>query len=95
MGLAARALAITAREGAELEKLARAHSTPRQGAPRARILLLAAAGISNSEIARRLETSRPTLLDGRKRFEAERLVGEFVDELGITGNRGARNRACR
>ena len=75
MGLAARALAITDREGAELEKLARAHSTPRQGAPRARILLLAAAGISNCEIARRLETSRPTVLDGRKRFEAERCDG--------------------
>jgi transposase len=75
MGLAAQALAITDREGAELEKLTRAHSTPRQGAPRARILLLAAAGISNSEIARRLETTRPTVLDWRKRFEAERFDG--------------------
>ncbi len=75
MGLAAQALAITDREGAELEKLARAHSTPRQWALRARILLLAAAGISNSEIARRLETTRPTVLDWRKRFEAERFDG--------------------
>ena len=75
MRLAAQALAITAREEAELEKLVRAHSTPRQWALRARILLLAAAGISNSEIARRLETTRPTVLDWRKRFEAERFDG--------------------
>ncbi len=75
MGLAAKALTITDRERVELEDLAQAHSTPRQWALRARIILLAAAGVSNSTIARRLEVSRPTVLDWRKRFAAERLDG--------------------
>jgi len=75
MGLAAKALSITSRERSELEALARAHSTPRQWALRARIVLLASDGVSNSEIARRLEVSRPTVLEWRKRFEAERLDG--------------------
>ena len=75
MGLAAKALSITNRERSELETLAQAHSTPRQWALRARIVLLAADGLSNSEIARRLEVSRPTVLDWRKRFDSERLDG--------------------
>lgn len=75
MGLAAEALSITDRERSELEAMAQAHSTPRQWALRARIILLAAAGVSNSEIARRLDVSRPTVLDWRQRFEQERLDG--------------------
>ena len=75
MGLVAEALSITGRERSELATLAQAHSTPRQWALRARIVLLAADGVSNSEIARRLEVSRPTVLDWRKRFESERLDG--------------------
>lgn len=66
---------ITSQERQELEKWAQAHSTPRQWALRARIVLLAAAGVSNSEIARRLEVSRPTVLSWRKRFADERLAG--------------------
>jgi len=75
MGPAAEALTITDRERTELEELAKAHSTPRQWALRARIILLAAEGVSNSAIARRLEVSRPTVVDWRKRFAAERLEG--------------------
>ena len=75
MGLAAEALAITSRERLELERWAQAHSTPRQWAVRSRIVLLAADGVSNSEISRRLEVSRPTVLSWRKRFETERLDG--------------------
>ena len=75
MGRAADALSITNRERAELESLAQAHSTPRQWALRAKIVLLAADGVSNSEIARRLEASRPTVLEWRRRFESERLDG--------------------
>jgi len=75
MGLAAKALSITTRERSELETLAQAHATPRQWALRARIVLFAADGLSNSEIARRLEVSRPTVLDWRKRFDSERLDG--------------------
>jgi len=75
MGPSAEALAISSRERSELERWAQAHSTPRQWAVRARIVLLAADGVSNSEIARRLEISRPTVLSWRERFETERLDG--------------------
>ena len=75
MRLAAQALSITTRERSELETLAQAHSTPRQWALRARIVLLAAEGVSNSEIARRLEVSRPTVIEWRRRFDSERLDG--------------------
>ena len=42
MGMAAKALSITNRERSELKTLSQAHSTPRQWALRARIVLLAA-----------------------------------------------------
>jgi len=75
MGSVAEGLSITDRERSELEAMAQAHSTPRQWALRARIVLLAAEGVANAEIARRLEVSRPTVLAWRKRFEGERLDG--------------------
>lgn len=71
----AEALSVTDRERSELEAMAAAHSTPRQWALRARIVLLAAEGVANAEIARRLEVSRPTVLAWRKRFKDERLDG--------------------
>ena len=40
---------------------------------RARVLLLAAAGVSNSEIARAVEVSRPTVLAWRDQFESDGL----------------------
>ena len=45
-----------------------AHSTPQSVAVRARIVLLASEGVSNSEIARRLAVSRPTVILWRARF---------------------------
>ncbi len=53
-----------------LERWVTAHSTPQSVALRARIVLLAAAGESNSEIARRLAVSRPTVIMWRERFAA-------------------------
>jgi hypothetical protein len=38
-------------------------------AARARIVLLAAAGLPNAEIARRTRTSRPTVVDWRPRYD--------------------------
>lgn len=46
-------------------------TTPRSVVQRARIVLMAAAGESNSQIARELGVSRPTINLWRKRFEAE------------------------
>ena len=53
-----------------LERWVAAHSTPQSIALRARIVLLAAAGQSNSAIARQLSVSRPTVIMWRERFAA-------------------------
>src|SRR3990170_168551 len=52
-----------------LEAWIRAKTTPQRIVLRSRICLLAAEGTSNNAIARHLETSRPTVLLWRKRFE--------------------------
>src|SRR5215213_8829711 len=53
-----------------LEALTRSSSIRAGLAGRARIVLLAAAGLSNAEIARRTGTSRPTVVDWRARYDA-------------------------
>jgi len=50
-------LTISEQERTELEALVRRHSTPQQVAQRARIVLLAAEGKRNAEIAREVEVS--------------------------------------
>jgi transposase len=62
-----------------LEKLTRASSTPVGLARRARLVLLAADGISNTEIEQRLEVSRPTVLRWRNRYQSKGIAG-LVDE---------------
>ena len=54
-----------------LEAWLRAPSTPQSIALRARIVLCAAEGLSNHEIARRTGASRPTVLLWRRRFTAD------------------------
>jgi transposase len=46
---------------------------------RAKILLLAAEGVANSEIAERLEVSRPTVIAWRKRYGREGLTEGLAD----------------
>ena len=53
-----------------LERWVAAQGTPQSVAMRARLVLAAAAGESNSEIARRLSVSRPTVIMWRTRFAA-------------------------
>ncbi len=60
---------ISDEQRALLERWASAHKTPQSVALRARIVLLAAAGESNSAIARRLSVSRPTVILWRERFQ--------------------------
>jgi transposase len=62
------ALSVTSDQRTELERLARAHTTPQSIAKRARVILLAADGTSNSAIARRLGVSRPMVIGWRERF---------------------------
>jgi transposase len=64
----AEALRVEAADRVALEALTRAGSTPQKVALRARIVLGAAAGQSNSEVARALGTSRPTVLLWRARY---------------------------
>ncbi len=59
---------ISEDDRALLERWAAAQKTPQSVALRARIVLLAAAGESNSEIARTLDVSRPTVILWRQRF---------------------------
>ena len=59
---------LSEEQRALLERWAGAPKTPQSVALRARIVLAAAAGASNSEIARRLGVSRPTVILWRRRF---------------------------
>jgi transposase len=68
-------LAITNAERAELQRLVRAHMTPQRAAKRARIVLLAADGIPNRQIAAQMGMHEHTVAQWRHRFEAERLAG--------------------
>jgi hypothetical protein len=66
------AAALQLREGdrSRLEALTRMPTAPAGLVQRARILLLAAEGVSNTDIAARLGTSRPTVLKWRDRYGA-------------------------
>ena len=66
---------LSVEERATLQSWARARSLPARVVQRAQIILLAAQGIQNQKIARRLRTSRPTVQLWRQRFLALRLAG--------------------
>jgi transposase len=59
---------VSDEQRAVLERWVAAHSTPQSVAVRAQIVLLAAEGVSRSEIARRLGVSRPTVILWLRRF---------------------------
>jgi len=67
----AQALSLTEEDRQVLERWVRAHTTSQQVVKRARIILLAAEGMSNSDIAREVGFSRPTVIEWRKRFVSE------------------------
>src|ERR1700756_2231793 len=62
------ALAITPGARKELERLLRSGKTEQRVVLRARLVLGAAEGKSNNALARELNTSRPTVIDWRRRF---------------------------
>ena len=62
-------------ERAELEARARRYTSPYSDVVRARIVLYAADGLGNDEIAARLDTPRQVVSKWRKRFYDERLAG--------------------
>ncbi len=69
------AIVLTSKERAALRQLARKRTLPYQEVVRAKMVLLAAAGLHHGEIAARLDTSREVVGKWRKRFFEERLAG--------------------
>lgn len=62
-------------ERVELESRARRYTSPYRDVVRAKIILLAAQGLSNDVIASRLDTPRQIVSKWRKRFFEQRLPG--------------------
>jgi transposase len=75
---------LTAAERVELDGLVRSTKTEHRLRQRARIVLLAAAGLATREIGRRVDCTTGTASKWRVRYAQHRLAG--LDE---TGNRGA------
>jgi transposase len=66
---------LTGEERSILEGRARKYTLPYREVFRARIILLAAQGLHNDEIALRLDTRREVVSLWRKRFFEQRLAG--------------------
>ena len=78
---------LTAEERRELESAAHQYTSPYCDVVRARIILMAADGLSNDRIAARLDTPRQIVSKWRKRFALARLPGL---EGQLRGGRQAR-----
>ena len=72
-------LELTAEQRRELEARARRYTLPYRDVIRAKIVLLAAQGLDNDEIAARLDTRREIVPKWRKRFFEQGLGG--LEEL--------------
>ena len=68
-------LRLTRHERRHLEAMARRYTSSYRDVIRAKIVLYAAGGLSNDEIAARLDTPRQVVSKWRKRFFEERLRG--------------------
>lgn len=66
---------LSLKERRELESLARKYTAPYCEVMRAKIVLLASEGLSNSEIAERLDMPRQIVSKWRQRYFAERVDG--------------------
>ena len=77
------AIVLSAAERAELEARARTYTLPYRDVMRAKIVLYAAHGLRNDEIAARLDTRREIVSKWRKRFYEQRLEG--LEERSRTG----------
>lgn len=68
-------IVLSEQEREELMKRARKRTAPYRDVIRAKAILLAAEGLPNDEIAKRLDTTRQKMSRWRKRFYEERLEG--------------------
>jgi DNA-directed RNA polymerase specialized sigma24 family protein len=76
-------ITLTEEDRRRLEQAARCYTSPYRDVIRAKIVLYAARGLSNDEIARRLDTPRQVVSKWRKRFFEQGVVG--LDELPRQG----------
>ena len=74
---------LSGAERAALEAMARKYTLPYRDVFRAQVVLLAAKGLRNDEIAARLNAGRDVVSKWRKRFFEDRLAG--LEELPRTG----------
>jgi transposase len=66
---------LSLKERAVLESMARSYTSPYWQVTRARMVLLAAEGLRNDQIAARLDCGRDVVSQWRKRFFEQRLAG--------------------
>lgn len=76
-------IALDSNERRRLESVARRYTSPYRDVIRAKIILYAAAGLPNDEIAARLDTPRQIVSKWRKRFFEQRFDG--LEELSRGG----------
>ena len=68
-------ISLSSTEAAELQRRAAKYTLPYFQVQRAKMILLAAEGLPNDEIAARLDTRREVVWLWRKRFFIDRLAG--------------------
>jgi transposase len=66
---------LTSEESTQLETVTRKYTAPYCDIIRAKVVLLAAKGLENKQIAERLDLPRQIVAKWRKRFFEERLAG--------------------
>ena len=73
--MAEAAITLTEMEERELRRRAAQYTRPHREVIRAKVVLVAAEGLSDSEIARRLDCTDKTAAKWRRRFGAEGIAG--------------------
>ena len=68
-------LVISDEQRARLEEIARSHSLPHRKVVQAQALLMGAEGVPTNEVARRCNTTDPSVRAWRRRFQAEGVAG--------------------
>jgi hypothetical protein len=86
---------FTVEERGELGRAARAEKLPFQQVQRARIALYVAEGLADTEIAKRLDTSRRLVGRWRRRFAEQRLDGQGQAARGTPAPFSPRARSPR
>lgn len=83
------AVQLSAEHERELSELERAHSTPQKQAERARVILLAAAGLAVGETARQLGIWRKTADHWRRRWRDAAASADVAARLSVVPRCGA------